>query len=201
MEFSRPLQGCRLNSTASLEAELRSEAHPQVVVGAVIEENIVANFCTNTDGPGKHFKSSARIHREVGRSVGEADRVGEAGRGILVRNAEIVESDLARDENTEGTGSSLKLRAKETMQSAELRVYQLRAHAIAKGIAVVAFEVIRHFGFQLHAGANVDGRPSSQTDEVSNGRCIRKPKVVCKCSDLNVIGMILRHHHRRSHKK
>jgi len=101
-------------------------------VGAVIEKNVVTNLCANTDGPGKHLKSSAWIHCEMGRSVRKANRVGEAGGRILVVNAEIVESDFAGDENTEGAGSSLKFRPKKTMQSAKLRIDQLGAHSIVK---------------------------------------------------------------------
>jgi len=163
-------------------------------VGAVIEENVVANFGANPDWTGKCLKSSTWIHRELSRSVGEANSVCEAGGRILVIDAEIVESDFASDENAEGTGSGLELRPKKAMQRTELRIYQLRAHSVAEGAGVVAFEVIRHFGLELYVTVHVDGSPSSQTYEVSNRRGIAESKVVCKCTNLDVIGMILCHH-------
>jgi len=53
----------------------------------------------------------------------------------------------------------------------------------------------------LYVAVNVEGGPSSKTDKVSSWRRITESKVIRKGTDLNVIGMILRHHHWRSKKK
>jgi len=116
-------------------------------MGAVDEIDIVADLRTNTDGPGKCLKSATWIYRERCRSDGEAHSVGETCSRILVIDAEIVESDLAGEENAEWSRSGLKFRPKKAMQSAELRIYRLRGHAIGKGVGVVPLEVIGHFGF------------------------------------------------------
>jgi len=62
-----------------LEAELRSEAYPQVIVGAVEKEDVVADFRSNADGPGKGLKTAARINRKARRTVGQAHAAGETG--------------------------------------------------------------------------------------------------------------------------
>lgn len=135
---------------AILEAELRSESYPQVVMGAVVEENIVTNFCPNAKGSGKRLEAPAGIYREIGRSISKADSVCKASRRIVIVDGEIVESNFSRDEKAERSRSGLKLRPKKAMQSTELRIDQLRGHAIAIGFRVVPLEVISHFGFQLH---------------------------------------------------
>ena len=116
-------------------------------MGAINEIDIIADLRTNTDGSGKCLKSATWIYRERCRSDGEAYSVCEACGRILVIDAEIVESDLAGDENAEWSRSGLKFRPKKAMQSTELRTYRLRGNAIGKGVGVVPLEVIRHFGF------------------------------------------------------
>ncbi len=164
-------------------------------MGTVIEIDIVANLRSKTDGSGKYLKSPAWIYREIGGSVGEADSVREACGRILVVDAEIVESNFARDENAERSRSGLKFRPKKAMQGAEFRIYEFRGYPIGKGAGIAPLEVVCHFGLQLYVAVNVEGSPTSKTDEVPNWRGITESKVVRKGTDLNVIGMILGHHH------
>jgi hypothetical protein len=64
----------RVPAPGVLEAKLRSQAHPQTVVSAIQERDIVANFGSYSDGTGKSFKTSARINRKPGCAVCRARR-------------------------------------------------------------------------------------------------------------------------------
>src|SRR5260370_4728552 len=52
-----------------LEPDLRSEGDLHVVVGAMIEVDLVTDFSPKTDGAGECFDASARIHGKI-RSAG-----------------------------------------------------------------------------------------------------------------------------------
>src|SRR5216684_1405881 len=158
--------------TRSLKPELRSEGHSQIVMSSVIEVDIVAHLRTNTKWSRECLKPSPRIHREERRSVGQAYRVDEARGRILVVDAEIVETNLARDEDAEGPGAGLELRSEKTMQRAELRIHQLRGHAIGEGSSEAALKIVRHLRFQLDAGMEVKRRPASNADEIAVRRRI-----------------------------
>jgi len=108
-----------------LEAELRSEAYPQVIVGAVEKEDVVADFRSNADGPGKGLKTAARINRKARRTVGQAHAAGETGGCTIIGDGEVVEADLARNKEAERPRPRLKFRTKETMQGAEVRIHGL----------------------------------------------------------------------------
>jgi hypothetical protein len=161
-------------------------------MGAVIEIDVVTNLRANTDWSSKGLKSSTGIYREFGRSVGQADRVRKTGSRILVANAEVVESNFARDEDAEGPGTRLKLRAEKAMQSAELRIHQLGGHSIAESVGVGSLEVVGHFRLQLDAGMKVNRGSPSETDEIVARRRVTGAKIVSEDAYLNVIGMILR---------
>src|ERR1700722_19370361 len=78
-----------------LEAELWAEGDPQIVVSAVVEVDVVADFGANADRSGESFESSAGIDGEVRRPVGQADLVGESVGGIQIVDRKIVEAYLA----------------------------------------------------------------------------------------------------------
>ena len=50
---------CYLTST--LETELRTKADSQVVMHSVVEEDIIANFSSNSDWSGKGFNTTSGI--------------------------------------------------------------------------------------------------------------------------------------------
>ena len=49
-----------------LKTELWAEADSQVVVHAVVEENVIADFGAKSDWADETFDASARIEREIG---------------------------------------------------------------------------------------------------------------------------------------
>src|SRR5258708_3419529 len=125
-------------------------------MSAMIEIDIVAHFRAKSDRSSKCLNSSARIDRKECRPVGQAHSVNEAGSRVLVANAEVIESNFTDDEDAEGPGAGLELRAEKPMQSSEVRVHQLGGHAIGERIGKAPLEVVSHFRFQLDAGMKVE---------------------------------------------
>ena len=87
-----------------------SEGHSQIVMSSVIEVDIVTDLRTNTNWSRECLQPPARVQREKRRSVGQAYRIDEARSRILVADAEIIETNLARDEDAERPGAGLELR-------------------------------------------------------------------------------------------
>ena len=81
------------------------------------------------------------------------------------------------------------------MQSAELRIHQLRGHAIGESVGVGPLEVVSHFRLKLDTGMKVDGGPASKPDEIVARRRVTGAKIVSESAYLKVIGTILRNHH------
>ena len=50
---------------SDLETKLGAEAYPQVIVHAIVEENVVADFGAKADRTDKAFDTSTRIEREI----------------------------------------------------------------------------------------------------------------------------------------
>jgi hypothetical protein len=135
----------------------------------MIELDFVSNLGTPTHEARESLDSNSRINREIGRSVGQSDSAGETCRGVLAGNGEIVESNFPGDEETEGAGAGLQLRAEQSVQSAEVAIHEFSVSAAGEGAGEIAFEVVGHFGFQLNAGAEVEGRAAPQPDKILGG--------------------------------
>jgi hypothetical protein len=84
-----------IHTCSRLEAELGSEANPQVVVSTVIEVYVVARFEPKTDGSCESFKSSARIYRKLGYAIVQAYNASESGRRVLIVYGEVIKADFA----------------------------------------------------------------------------------------------------------
>ncbi len=54
---------------ATLEANRRAHGHSQIVVGSVVQVNLIARFRANSNGAEEAFKSAAGIEREVGSGI------------------------------------------------------------------------------------------------------------------------------------
>src|SRR4029077_11675242 len=97
-----------------LEAELRPQGRPQVVVAAVAEIDVVADFSPDPDRSGESFASNAGINGEIGFPVGSANRADGALSGNLRVYTKVVESNLAADKHAEWSRPGLELRSEET---------------------------------------------------------------------------------------
>lgn len=85
----------------SLEPELRAQGYSQIIVSAVVEVNVIPHFRADADRPSERLESTAWVYCKIRRPIGQADSIGEARRRILVADTEVVESDLAGNENAE----------------------------------------------------------------------------------------------------
>ena len=85
---------------------------PQVVVGAVQEVDIVANFGAHANRTGKSLKAASWVHRKLRAAIAESDRVGKSCGRVVVGDAEIFKSDFSGHKDTEGPRSRLEFRTK-----------------------------------------------------------------------------------------
>ena len=118
--FSRALREvgllpCRYSDFAVLEPELRTKRYPQVIMSAVIEKDIIANFCPHSDRTGKGFNTAAGIEREIRRAIRQPNLVDETRRGILIVDAEIIKSNFAGDEKANGPRACLEFRTEKSV--------------------------------------------------------------------------------------
>jgi len=114
------LAGTRGRQTRlDLEPQLRTNPNSHVIVCAAVELDIVANFSPQTNRTSKSLHSS-RVKRDISRPIGSADCVGETGLRILIANAEVVESNLARNEDSKCPRLRLKFRSEESVQGSEI---------------------------------------------------------------------------------
>jgi hypothetical protein len=81
-----------------LKTKLGSQGDAEVVVSSVVEKDVVAGFGANADRPGKGFKSSSRINRQVRCTAIQGNAAGETIRSILAADAEIIESNFTGNE-------------------------------------------------------------------------------------------------------
>ena len=115
----RNLAGTRGRQTRlDLAPQLRTNRNSHVIVCAAVELDI-ANFSPQTNRTSKSLHSS-RVKRAIGRPIGYADCVGETGLRILIVNAEVVESTLARNEDSKYPRLRLKFRSGESVQGSEI---------------------------------------------------------------------------------
>src|SRR5579872_1151974 len=180
------------NRRAPLKPQLRPERHPQVVVCAVVEENIVSDFGPNSNRPGESFDTTAGIDGEVGSSAGQRHTVGKSGGCVLIGDGEIVEPRLSRHENAEGPGSSLKLRPKKAMQRAKTRAHIDRCDAVGESVGVIPVEVVSHFSLNLNVGMNVKCGSTPKAHKINWRRGPGISEIIGKSTDLDVIGLALR---------
>jgi hypothetical protein len=75
------------------------------------------------------------------------------------------------------------------------------SHSIRKSRGEVAFEVIRHLGFDLHVAAHVETRASADTHEIDVRAGTAQIEVVRENSDFDVIFRVLRKHGRCCQQK
>jgi len=99
----------------ALETELRSESDSQVIVSAIPEVDVIANFGTQANRPTKNLDASPRIYGKPRGAGVETYHTLETGSRVVVGNAEIIESNFSRDKNTDRASSSLKFRAKKSV--------------------------------------------------------------------------------------
>ena len=109
----RTNETCRLANhefeRQTLEAQLRSNGYPQVIVAAVIEIDVVSGFQANTNWSGERFDSAAGIEGKIGPAGVQTHRAGEAGWGVLIADAEVVKSHFAGHEYAEGSRAGWNL--------------------------------------------------------------------------------------------
>src|SRR5258707_11363382 len=120
--------------------------------------------------------------------------------GVLVVDGEIVKAHFAGHEEAKCSRAGLEFRTKESMQSAELCVHQLRGHAVREILGEVPLEVVGHFRFQLYVSVHVEAGPASHTNEISYRRCLAEAKIISEGADFDVVRMLLRQQHRSSKK-
>ena len=105
-----------------LETELRLKADSQIIVRAIQKVNVVANFGSNSDwtiGPANASKlPPGYTANRVVPLVSPTELVKPVV--ALSLDAKILEADLTRDEDAEGSRSRLKLRSKEPMQPSHM---------------------------------------------------------------------------------
>src|SRR5438105_6564537 len=109
------------------EAELRTEHELQVVVGATIKIDLVANVNAKPDRAGVEFNAAARIEHAVGVALENVHGVAERGgrRSAWVGHAELQEPALHRREQAHRTTAGLDLRTKQAMQHAQAGAAQV----------------------------------------------------------------------------
>ena len=113
----------RRNGVRKLKAKGRSSRDAQVVVGAVVEVNLVARFGANSQPTNEALNATAGIEGEVcSRSTYAVNRTGKgaAGDDAGIIGAEVNEPQLAGDEGAERTaGAELQLGPEEAGEGAD----------------------------------------------------------------------------------
>lgn len=66
----RPLKAAWQPKSLALEAELGPKTHPEIVVDAVQEKDVIPNLRTHPDRTSKSFYASSRVYSEPGRARG-----------------------------------------------------------------------------------------------------------------------------------
>lgn len=102
-----------------LKAELWTKGYPKIVVRPVVEEDTIPGFSPKSNRPCEEFESASRIDRKRSQAAAQSDRVQESAASATVTEAEVGESDFARNKNTESTCAHLKFWPEKTMQRAE----------------------------------------------------------------------------------
>lgn len=97
------------------EAELRAQAHTQIIVSAIEKVNVITYFRADADRASEGFNAATGVHGKL-RSAGERDCIGKASGHAAVTDAEILKPDLPGDEETNRPRPCLKFRAEEAVQ-------------------------------------------------------------------------------------
>jgi hypothetical protein len=79
----------------SLKAELRPKCSPQVVMCAVVEENVVSDLGANSNRPSESLDAATWIDGKIRSSARQRHAVGKSGSRGLAGDAEIIKSDFA----------------------------------------------------------------------------------------------------------
>src|SRR4029077_6456907 len=106
------------------EAESRAERYPQIVVGSVLEVDLVAHLGTQPDRSHEAFHASSRIdgrRRVAGGHV--AQRALKAASPVLVRHAQVDQAGLEGSEQTNRSAAGTELRSEQRMQSPQVGAY------------------------------------------------------------------------------
>src|ERR1051326_2991958 len=98
-----------------LEAELRSDHELQVVVGAVIEVDHVANLSPDAEALAE-FHADARIQDAVRVTVGNATHLVGERAAVVGAHAEIQEAALHRAVNASRSEGRLELRSEQSLE-------------------------------------------------------------------------------------
>src|ERR1700728_4756964 len=140
-----------------LKAEFGAEGDAQVVVGAVVEVDLVACFKAKAEGSEVAFEPGARIERDVASCAADTGNgIGEGGlrNHAAVVHAEVNESDLTCGEGAHAAGSGVEDRAKEAGERTDAALDEGGgdggAGAGGLGGGEVAGEVIIHLSLDRH---------------------------------------------------
>jgi len=172
-------------------------------VRTIVEKDIVADFCANADGSGKRFNAAARVQREIGRAGIQAYGTGKAGCDAPIRYREILESDLSSQEQTDGPRACRELGTEQAVQYALVAGYGCRRYTVAESGGVIPPEVVAHFCFKLHTGANVECRAAAEAYVIDARTGVAEAEVFGENADFRVICTLalLRQQHRRSEEE
>src|SRR3954469_12881007 len=98
---------------------MRTCADAQVIVGAVVEINLVADIEAQAEWTGVELHASTRIKRAIGGARTQAELLGEVtDGGGVVAHFEVYEAPLHRNECADGLSAGLKLGAEQSVQDA-----------------------------------------------------------------------------------
>src|SRR5258705_12938556 len=101
---------------------MRTGADTQVVVGTVVEINLVADIEAQAEWTGVELHASTRIERAIGSTRTQAELFGEVtDGGGVVAHFEIHKPALHRNECADGLSAGLELGAKQSVQDADVR--------------------------------------------------------------------------------
>ena len=169
------------------EPELWAQADAQVVMRAIVEKDVVADFRAHSDRSGKGFQTASRIEGELGCATAQAYGGDKAGGCALASHIEVLKSNFARQKQAQRTRARLKLRTEQPVQNTHFILNGGNGEAVVETIAVISPEVVAHFCFQLYAGVNIERRPSAHTDVIDGGTGVGKAEIFGEDANLHVI--------------
>jgi hypothetical protein len=134
----------------SLEAELRSQADSHIIVRAVNEVDVIADFGSNSDRAGQCFETSARTDCELRAAICKAHGVRKACASILIGDAEILESNLPCNETRNGPGPVRNFGPRNPCSVRRCDVTASVETPSLKVCVSLRQKIVSHFGFKLN---------------------------------------------------
>src|SRR5215813_3303083 len=169
-----------------LEAEVWPECHPQIILRAIQEINLVANVEPKSKWSPESFQAYARVQREPRVAVGYPVNRSNKSYAVPAGVAKVHETDLPGSEGIEMAFAELKLRPEKPGQRTQTGGYEACGQPVIGCEAVVAREIIHYFAFNTGIGIDINTEPTTDADKVGHVILVQ-PEVIGERAELDMV--------------